>query len=144
LETNFGADGSGGLSIPNSLATLSYDCRRSAFFEKELLATLKIIDRGHMSRAQLRGGWAGEIGPMQFLPSLLISNGVDFDGNGRINLVSSVPDMLASAAAYLKSQGWSAGGGWGPGTSNYGAIQAWNRATVYQKTIAKMADQLAR
>ncbi len=143
LETSYGADRGQGFSIPNSLATLAYDCRRSAFFEKELLATLKIIDRGDMSKSQLRGGWAGEIGQTQFLPSIYIKYGVDFDGSGGVNLNSSAPDVLASTARFLQANGWKLGAGWGPGTSNYSAIEEWNRATVYQKTIAKMADQLA-
>ncbi len=142
LETNYGAQGGGGLSILRSLATLAFDCRRSAFFEKQLLGALKIIDRGDMSIGQLRGGWAGEIGQTQFLPDAYVKYAVDFDGNGRRDLVRSVPDVLASTANFLKAHGWSAGADWGQGTSNYGVIRDWNRAEVYVKTISVMASKL--
>lgn len=143
LETNYGGDGGGKLSIVRSLATLAYDCRRSAFFENELTSALKIIDRGDMSAGDLVGGWAGEIGQMQFLPSSYVKHAVDFDGDGRRNLKSSVPDMLASTAKFLKSYGWKAGQPWGPGTANYSVIKDWNKAEVYQKTIAVMAERMA-
>ena len=142
LETSYGAQGGGGFSIVRSLATLAYDCRRSAFFEKQLLGALKIVDRGDMSVAQLRGGWAGEIGQTQFLPDAYVKYAVDFDGNGRRDLVNGTADVLASTANFLKAHGWSAGQGWGPGTSNYNVIREWNSAEVYVKTISVMADQL--
>ena len=143
LETNFGSDGSGGKPIVNSLATLAYDCRRSDFFQNELINALRIIDRRDMSTDQLRGGWAGEIGPMQFLPSSYIKYAVDFDGDGRRNLINSVPDFLASTANYLKGYGWKAGQPWTPGTANYAVIQQWNKAEVYAQTIAVMSAKLA-
>ena len=144
LETNFGSDGHGGKSIPRSLATLAFDCRRSDFFQNELLHALKIIDRGDMSASQLVGGWAGEIGPMQFLPSSYFKYAVDFDGNGSRDLMRSVPDMLASTANFLKSKGgWKAGAGWAEGSANYNALREWNKAEVYVKTISVMADKLS-
>lgn len=142
LETNYGGDGGGGRSIIKSLATLAYDCRRSAFFQNELMSALRIIDRGDMSPAQLRGGWAGEIGPMQFLPSSYVKYAVDFDGDGRRDLMRSVPDMLASTANFLKGKGWQAGKDWTPGSPNWTALQEWNKAEVYQKTIAIMATKI--
>jgi lytic murein transglycosylase len=142
LETNYGSDRGQGLSIIQSLATLAYDCRRPDFFEPQLMAALKIVERGDMSVNQMRGGWAGEIGQTQFLPLPYIKYAVDFDGNGRRDLVNSVPDVLASTANFLKSNGWSAGQGWQPGSSNYGVIADWNKAEVYQRTIAVMADKL--
>jgi lytic murein transglycosylase len=142
LETGYGRN-SGNFSIIRSLATLAYDCRRSDFFRKELLAALKIVDRGDMSPSQLRGGWAGEIGQTQFLASSYVKYAVDFDGNGRRDLIRSVPDLLASTANYLKAKGWQRGQGWGPGTSNYGVIREWNKASVYVKTIAVMANKMA-
>lgn len=143
LETNYGSDGGGRHSIPRSIATLAYDCRRSDFFRNELTSALRIIERGDMSAAQLVGGWAGEIGQVQFLPSSYFKYAVDFDGDGRRDLVRSVPDMLASTASFLKAHGWRAGGGWAPGSANYAALQQWNKAEVYQRTIAVMADRLA-
>lgn len=142
LETNFGRDGAGKHSIIRSIATLAYDCRRSAFFTDHLLAALRIVQKGDMSPAQMRGGWAGEIGQVQFLPGSYDKYAVDFDGNGRRDLVTSVPDLLASTANYLKAHGWQRGGPWGPGTANYAAIKEWNRADVYARTIAVMANQL--
>ena len=142
LETGYGAN-SGNMSILRSLATLAYDCRRSEFFQNELIHALKIVERGDMSPSQLRGGWAGEIGQTQFLASSYSKFAVDFDGNGRRDLIRSVPDMLASTANFLKSYGWRSGQGWQPGSANYGVIQEWNKAQVYVKTISVMADKLA-
>ena len=144
LETNFGSDGHGGKSIPRSLATLAFDCRRTDFFQNELVHALRIIDRGDMSAGQLVGGWAGEIGPMQFLPSSYFKYAVDFDGNGSRDLMRSVPDMLASTGNFLKSKGgWKAGQGWAEGSGNYNALREWNKAEVYVKTISVMADKLS-
>ena len=66
----------------------------------------------------------------------------DIDGNGRRDLVNSVPDVLASTANYLKAHGWQRGQGWGPGQPNFAAIKEWNKAEVYAKTIALFADKL--
>ena len=143
LETNYGADGGGKLFIPRSLATLAYDCRRSDFFRNELLATLQIIQRGDMTAQQMVGGWAGEIGQVQFLPASYYKYAVDYDGDGRRDLVRSVPDMLASTANFLKGHGWKAGEGWQPGSNNFTVIAQWNKATVYQQTIAVMSEKLA-
>ncbi len=142
LETNYGADTSGRYSIVRSLATLAYDCRRSAFFTNELTSALLIVERGYMPAGQLRGGWAGEIGQTQFLPHSYVRFAVDFDGDGRRDLIHSVPDLLASTANFLKGHGWQAGQGWGPGSANYRVLSEWNRASVYQRTIAAMADRL--
>lgn len=142
LETNFGRDGAGKYSIIQSIATLSYDCRRSKFFQRHLHAALRIVQKGDMSPSQLRGGWAGEIGQVQFLPDSYDRYAVDYDGNGRRDLVNSVPDILASTANYLRSHGWKRGASWQPGTANYAAIKEWNRADVYARTIAVMADKL--
>jgi len=143
LETNFGADTSGKFSIIRSLATLAYDCRRSDFFRAHLLDALRIIQRGDKTLAELRGGWAGEIGQTQFLPSGYVKYAVDFDGDGRRDLYRSVPDILASTANFLKGHGWRAGQPWGPGTANYAVLRDWNRAEVYYKTIAVMSQKLA-
>jgi len=144
LETNYGADSSGKYSIVRSLATLSYDCRRSDFFTAHLLDALRIVARGDLSLAQMRGGWAGEIGHTQFMPSGYYKYAVDFDSDGRRDLERSVADMLASTANYLKGHGWQAGQGWAPGSANYAVIREWNKAEVYQRTIATMATTLAQ
>ena len=142
LETGYGGN-SGKMSVMRSLATLSYDCRRSKFFTNELMAALKIVQRGDMRPANMRGAWAGEIGQTQFLASSYLKFAVDGDGNGRRDLIRSVPDVLASTANYLRAYGWRKGAGWKPGSANYRVLKQWNRATVYQKTIAAMADKLA-
>jgi lytic murein transglycosylase len=144
LETNFGADTSGKYSIFRSLATLAYDCRRSAFFTGQLMDALRIIDEAHMRPDELRGGWAGEIGQTQFLPTPYVKYAVDFDGDGRKDLVRSVPDILASTANFLKGHGWQAGQPWTPGSANYDVLRDWNRAAVYQRTISVMASKLVR
>lgn len=142
LETHYGADASARYSILRSLATLAYDCRRSEFFTGQLLDAVRIVDRGDLSAAQLRGGWAGEIGQTQFLPTPYVRYAVDFDGNGRRDLVHSVPDILASTANFLAKHGWQRGQSWQPGSANYRVIAEWNKAEVYQRTIAVMASKL--
>jgi lytic murein transglycosylase len=142
LETNYGTDGNGGRSIIRSLATLAHDCRRSPFFTNELTNALRIVDKRDKSLADMRGGWAGEIGPMQFLPSSYVKHAVDFDGDGRRDLFRSVPDMLASTANFLKSYGWKTGQPYGPGTPNHEVLRNWNKAEVYVKTIAMMAERM--
>ena len=143
LETHYGADATARYSILRSLATLAYDCRRSEFFNGQLLDALHIVDRGDLSPSQLRGGWAGEIGQTQFLPTPYVRYAVDFDGNGRRDLVHSVPDILASTANFLSKHGWQRGKPWQPGSANYGVIAEWNKADVYQRAIAAMASKLA-
>jgi lytic murein transglycosylase len=142
LETNYGADTSGKFNIIRSLATLAYDCRRADFFLPHLLDAIRIVERGDMRPDQMRGGWAGEIGQTQFLPTPYVRYAVDFDGDGRRDLVHSVPDMLASTANFLKQKGWHTGQSWQPGSANYAVLAEWNKAEVYQRTIAVMADKL--
>ena len=141
LETDFGVV-QGKRSVVRSVATLAYDCRRTEKFQAELIDALRIIDRGDMTPAQMIGEWAGEIGQTQFLPSSYYKYAVDFDGDGRRDLVRSAPDVLASTANYLKSHGWQRGQGWDPGQPNFAVIKEWNKAEVYAKTIALFADKL--
>jgi lytic murein transglycosylase len=142
LETDFGAN-SGKFPTIRALASLAYDCRRPDKFRGELLAALQIVDRGDMSPAEMRGAWAGEIGQTQFLPSSYLKYAVDYDGNGRRDLIHSVPDVLASTANYLKGYGWQRGQPWGEGTPNFQVLLQWNASQVYTKTVAYFAQQLA-
>ena len=142
LETGYGRN-SGSMSSLRSLATLAYDCRRSAFFTNELMSALRIVQRGDLSPAQMRGAWAGELGQTQFLASSYERFAVDFDGNGRADLIRSTPDVLASTANYLRGYGWRKGAGWEQGEANYGVLKQWNKADVYVKTIAVMASKIA-
>jgi lytic murein transglycosylase len=143
LETDFGVN-TGKFSTLRSLATLAYDCRRSEMFRAELMDALRIVERGDLTPSEMRGAWAGEIGQTQFMPSSYIKFAVDFDGNGRRDLLRSAPDVLASTANYLGSYGWQRGKDWEPGSANFAVIQQWNKSEVYAKTIAYFASQLAR
>jgi lytic murein transglycosylase len=143
LETGYGRLGGGKFVVLESLATLSYDCRRSAFFEQHLFGALKVIQRGDKPLHTLRGPWAGEVGQTQFMAGHYDTYAVDADGDGRRDLISSVPDVLASTANFLKGHGWQRGSGWGPGTANYGVLRDWNKASVYVQTISVMADKIA-
>lgn len=105
LETDFGANIGDGPTL-NSLATLAYDCRRPDLFREQLLAALKIIDRGDLKPNEMRGPWAGELGQLQFLPMHYIEFGVDADRDGRVNLLKSSPDALSSAAKFMEHLGW--------------------------------------
>jgi lytic murein transglycosylase len=142
METDFGVN-QGKFSIIRSVATLAHDCRRPDKFRAELFDTLRIVDRGDMTPAELHGDWAGEIGQTQFLPSSYLKYGVDFDGNGKRDLIHSSADALASTANYLKGYGWKRGEPWGEGTDNFNVILEWNKAKVYAKTIAAYAERLA-
>ena len=96
-----------------------------------------------MIPANMKGAWAGEIGQTQFMPSSYVKFAVDFDGDGRRDLVRSVPDVLASTANYLKGYGWQRGAGWEPGQPNFAVIKQWNKADVYSRTIAYFATRVA-
>jgi lytic murein transglycosylase len=111
LETDFGKV-MGKMQTMQSLATLSFDCRRPEEFRAQLLDALRVIERGDLSPAQMRGPAHGEVGQFQFQPTNYYKYAVDFDGNGRRDLIRSAPDSLASAANYLRSIGWQPGQPW--------------------------------
>ena len=141
LETDFGTN-LGKKDVIRSVATFAFDCRRTDMFQAQLLDALRIVDRGDLTPAEMRGDWAGDFGQTQFLPSSYYKYAVDFDGDGRRDLVHSVPDVLASTANYLKGYGWKAGQRWNEGDPNFEAIRGWNKAMVYAKTIAAFAERL--
>jgi lytic murein transglycosylase len=111
LETDFGKV-MGNMESIRSLATLSYDCRRPEEFRDELMNALRVIDRGDLRPQQMRGPAHGEVGQFQFQPSTYYNYAVDYDGDGRRDLVRSAPDSLASAANYIASKGWQPGQPW--------------------------------
>jgi lytic murein transglycosylase len=111
LETDFGAN-IGNVPTLTALATLAYDCRRPELFATQLTAALQIVQRGDLAPSQMRGAWAGELGQTQFLPTDYVSRAVDFDGDGKRDLIHSVPDVLASTANDLASFGWRRGQPW--------------------------------
>ena len=138
LETDFGKGDMGKLPVIRTLATLAHDCRRTELFQTEL----KIVERGDLTLRDLIGAFAGEIGQTQFLPSSYIKYGVDFDGDGRVDLRHSTADVLASTANLLHSNGFKMGAPYDEGSANFDAMREWNRAVIYRKTIGYFADQL--
>jgi lytic murein transglycosylase len=113
VESNFGKD-IGGRSLIQSLATLScVPNRRQAYFRGELMATLRIVEAGEIDASRLKGSWAGAFGHTQFMPSTYQRLAVDGDGDGRRDVVDSVPDAVASTANFLRKAGWSSGMPWG-------------------------------
>jgi len=142
LETSFGAD-NGNFRTFSALATLAYDCRRSEKFRAELLDALRIVERREMTPEEMRGAWAGEIGQTQFMPSSYLKYAVDFNGDGRSDLIRDTADALASTANFLAANGWRRGEGWDEGEPNFAALLEWNQARVYSKTIARFADELS-
>jgi lytic murein transglycosylase len=142
LETDFGKGDMGKLPVIRTLTTLAHDCRRTELFQGELLAALKIVQRGDLPLRDLIGAFAGEIGQTQFLPSSYIKYGVDFDGDGRVDLRHDVADVLASTANLLHTNGFKMGAPYGEGSANFEAMHEWNHALIYRKTIAYFADQL--
>jgi lytic murein transglycosylase len=144
LETDNGTGDMGKLPVIRTVATLAHDCRRSDLFQHELIAALQIIQRGDLPLRDLVGAYAGEIGQTQFLPSSYIKYGVDFDGNGHVDLRHSVPDVLASTANLLKTNGWQAGAPFTQGTPNFEvAMREWNHSEVYRRTIVLMAQRIS-
>ncbi len=100
LESDFGAN-MGNLPTLRSLVSLAYDCRRSEMFVNETIAALKVIDRGDLHPAEMIGSWAGELGQTQFLPTHYVNYAVDYDGDGRRDLLRSGPDVIGSTANYI-------------------------------------------
>ncbi|MFL5138036.1 MAG: lytic transglycosylase domain-containing protein [Microvirga sp.] len=133
METAFGAQ-RGNQNVLSAVATLAYDCRRSAYFTDQLYAALTLIDRGVLAPGS-RGSMHGEVGHTQFLPKSILNYGT----GGSLDNSSAA---LMSTANFLRGHGWSAGGGYQPGQANFGAIQAWNAASVYQRAIAIIGQQI--
>ena len=142
LETDNGTGDMGKRPVIRTLATLAHDCRRTELFQGELIAALRIVQRGDLPLRDLIGAFAGEIGQTQFLPSSYIKYGVDYDGNGHVDLRHSVPDVLASTANLLHVNGWRAGAPFSEGTENFQVMREWNRSEVYRKTMVLMAERI--
>jgi lytic murein transglycosylase len=112
VESNYGTLG-GDRPVIRSTATLACIGRRQAYFRDEFLSALEILHRGDVRPEQLKGSWAGAFGPTQFMPTSFKRFAVDFDGDGRRDVVDSIPDMIASTANNLKKDGWVSGSTWG-------------------------------
>ncbi len=118
METNYGGY-TGGKDTVKSLATLAWHGRggtspkRAAYFRKELITALKIVDQGHITLDQMKGSWAGALGQVQFMPSSFMNLAQDGDGDGRKDIWNNLSDAFASAANYLAKNGWNDGQRWG-------------------------------
>jgi lytic murein transglycosylase len=143
LESDYGSGDIGKLPVIRVVATMAHDCRRTELFQRELIAALQILQRGDLPLRDLIGAYAGELGQTQFLPSSYIKYGVDYDGDGHVDLRHSVPDVLASTANLLKVNGWQPGAPFAEGTANFEVMREWNRALVYRKTMVYFAERLA-
>ncbi|WP_108855043.1 lytic murein transglycosylase [Albidovulum aquaemixtae] len=164
LESFYG-ERRGDVPVVSATSTLAYDGRRGSFFEKQLVAALKILQNGDITPARLTGSWAGAMGHTQFIPTSYLAYAVDFTGDGRRDIWSDDPsDSLASTAAYLARSGWSRGVRWGgeagtgapsgrliqpqPGgprfavTSNFGAIKRYNNSDAYAIGVGHLADRI--
>lgn len=131
LESDYGAV-QGNVDTLQALLTLAHDCRRPALFRPQLIDALRLLERGWLTRAQLKGAWAGEIGQVQLLPSDYLAFGTDGDGDGRVQLKESPADVIRTAARVIGSLGWRAGEPW------LEAVRApddlpWEQAGVYQR-----------
>lgn len=164
LESFFG-ERRGDVPVISATSTLAYDGRRGAFFEKQLVAALKIIQNGDIPASKMTGSWAGAMGHTQFIPTSYQAFAVDFTGDGRRDIWSEDPtDALASTAAYLKRNGWTRGTRWGgelgngaPAgstlqpqkggpkfsvTSNFRVIKRYNNSDSYAIGVGHLADRI--
>lgn len=146
METNYGGY-TGNTPIIESLATLSYDPRRSEYFQKELLAALTILDQGHISVAQMRGSWAGAMGQCQFMPSNYLRYAVDADQSGKRDLWNSLTDVFYSMGNFLKAMGWQTAENWGrevalPTSFDYALADGETKKSLaeWQRLGLKLAD----
>jgi membrane-bound lytic murein transglycosylase B len=135
IESNY-STAIGERSVLRSTATLACVGRRQNYFRDEFLATLEILNRGDVDPDRLKGSWAGAFGPTQFMPTAFKRYAVDFDGDGRRDVVESIPDLVASTANNLKVDGWMAGQTWGyevvvPHGFNYALADSARPLTVH-------------
>ena len=169
LESFYG-ERRGNVPVVSATSTLAYDGRRGAFFEKQLIAALKILERGDVGARGLTGSWAGAMGHTQFIPTSYQAFAVDFNGDGRRDIRSDDPtDSLASTAAYLAKSGWKSGEKWGAemGTAaagsatpvsilqpdaggprfavfrNFRAIKRYNNSDNYAIGVGHLSDRIA-
>ncbi|MGE8539313.1 MAG: lytic murein transglycosylase, partial [Acinetobacter sp.] len=140
VESNFG-DISGKYPLLQALGTLSCEGRRQSYFRGEFFTTMKLLQRGDVREDQLKGSWAGAFGHTQFMPSTYDELAVDFDGDGRRDLVSSIPDALASTANFLSKRGWQTGQPWGFEVKIPQAISTSNEGRRNKKSLSSWINQ---
>jgi lytic murein transglycosylase len=164
LESFFG-ERRGDVPVVSATSTLAFDGRRGVFFEKQLIAALKILQNGDITAPRMTGSWAGAMGHTQFIPTSYLAFAVDFTGDGRRDIWSEDPtDALASTAAYLQKNGWSRGMKWGGEvgngapqgsiiqpqaggprfavTGNFRAIKRYNNSDAYAIGVGHLADRI--
>ena len=141
METGFGRN-MGNTPVIDSILTVAYDCRRSAFFVPHALAALVMVDRGTLAPGQ-RGAAHGELGHTQFLPGNALKYGQDANGDGKADFYN-LADSMASTANFLRAKGWQPGQPYQKGTANFRVLNEWNAATVYQEAIALSAARIDR
>jgi membrane-bound lytic murein transglycosylase B len=112
MESNYGRF-TGTRPTVQALATLAWDGRRGAFFTSELMDALQILDKGFIELDRMKGSWAGAMGQTQFMPSSYLAHAQDYDGDGRRDIWTTLPDVFASIANYMKAYGWVNGQAWG-------------------------------
>jgi membrane-bound lytic murein transglycosylase B len=139
METGFGSF-MGDTNLVSATASLAYDCRRSEFFTRHLLAALALVDRGAISSSTV-GARHGELGHTQFLPGNVLQYGQDGNGDGRVDM-TNLTDAMASTANFLRQKGWRPGAGYQQGQPNFAVLREWNAASVYQQAIAIMAARI--
>ena len=139
METAFGSY-MGDSQVVSAIVTLTYDCRRAAFFEPHAIGALKLVDQGAIT-SNTRGAKHGELGHTQFLPGNALAYGQDWNRDGRVDFYD-MGDALASTAHFLRKKGWKPGRGYQPGDANYEVLKQWNAATVYQQSLAIMGRQI--
>jgi len=133
METGFGAV-TGNQNTISAVASLAYDCRRHDYFTEQLIAALKLVDRGTLSASSI-GAMHGEVGQTQFMPKNIFAYGTG-------GSLTNKEVALRSTANFLRGHGWRRGAGYQPGQPNFAAIQGWNAATVYQQALAIMGKQI--
>jgi membrane-bound lytic murein transglycosylase B len=129
IESNFGKD-KGAMKVMRSLATLAYSGRKQDYAREQIIAALKMLQKGVISPANFNGSWAGAMGHTQFIPTSYLSYAVDWTGDGHKDIWDSSSDALASTANYLAKSGWKNDRPWGwevklPGGFNKGLIGRW-------------------
>ncbi len=150
FETDFGAV-QGSFNTVNALVTLSHDCRRPELFRPQVFAALELFERGDLDPARTTGAWAGEIGMVQMLPEDILTNGVDGDGDGEVNLKTSPADALMSGGKMLRSLGWKSGQPWMQEVTmpaefdwSKSGLGTWKKASDWVKDgVAPRSGQLA-
>jgi membrane-bound lytic murein transglycosylase B len=141
METSYG-ENSGSYNTVYSLATLAYDGRRSGFFRKELINSLKIMEAEKIPLESFLGSWAGAFGQCQFMPSSYLKYAVDFDGDGKRDIWFSQADIFASIANYLHSEGWNPDEEIEENNNNYKVLLKWNRSRYFATAVSKLANAI--